>query len=99
MNTELKSFETIKQLTEYGMEYWSARDLQKSLGYEKWDNFSKVIDKAMLACDVAGFDIKEHFPVVRKIVEMPVGEQFVSRGFGFPDVTKTKKIIDYNLSR
>ena len=37
------------------MEYWSARDLQKPLGYEKWDNFSKVIDKAMLACDVAGF--------------------------------------------
>ena len=64
----------------------------------------------MLACDVAGFDIKEHFSVVRKIVEMPVGEQFVSRGFpdvgktpclgfGFPGVTKTKKIIDYNLSR
>ena len=37
------------------MEYWSARDLQKPLGYEKWDNFSKVIDMAaMLACDVAG---------------------------------------------
>jgi hypothetical protein len=26
------------------------------------DNFSKVIDKAMLACDVAGFDVAEHFP-------------------------------------
>jgi len=110
MNTELKSFEEIKQLTEYGMEYWSARDLQKPLGYERWENFSKVIDKAMLACDVAGFDIKDHFPVVKKIVVMPVGEQFVTRGFpdvtktpdldfGFPDVRKTKKIIDYNLSR
>ncbi len=71
MNTELKSFEEIKQLTDTGIEYWSARDLQKPLGYEKWDNFSKVIDKAMLACDVAGFDIKDHFPNVRKIVEMP----------------------------
>jgi DNA-damage-inducible protein D len=110
MNTELKSFEEIKQLTEYGMEYWSARDLQKPLGYERWENFSKVIDKAMFACDVAGFDVKDHFPVVRKIVEMPVGEQFVSRGFpdvgktpnlefGFSDATKTKKIIDYHLSR
>jgi len=108
MNTELKSFEEIKQLTEYGMEYWSARDLQKPLGYEKWDNFSKVIDKAMLACDVAGFDIKDHFPCIKKMVEMPAGEQF-SRGFpdvgktplefSFPDVGKTKKIIDYNLSR
>jgi hypothetical protein len=110
MSTELKSFEEIKQLTEYGIEYWSARDLQKPLGYEKWENFSKVIDKAMLACDVAGFDIKDHFSCIQKMVEMPVGEQFVSRGFpditktpnldfGFPDVTKTKKIIDYNLSR
>ncbi|GHT14607.1 hypothetical protein AGMMS4956_12730 [Bacteroidia bacterium] len=41
---------------------------------------------------------------------MPIGEQFGSRGFpdirktpntglGFPDVGKTKKIIDYQLSR
>jgi DNA-damage-inducible protein D len=112
MNTEIKSFEEIKQITECGMEYWSARDLQKPLGYERWENFSKVIDKAMLACDVAGFDIKDHFSVVRKLVEMPVGEQFGSRGFpdvkktpknteeiGFPDVKKIKKIIDYQLSR
>ena len=100
MNTELKSFEEIKQLTDYGMEYWSARDLQKPLGYEKWENFSKVIDKAMLACDTAGFDVKEHFPCVKKTIEMPVGEQFGSRGF--PDVRKTpqtKAIIDYKLSR
>ena len=109
MNTELKSFEDIKRIAENGMEYWSARDLQKPLGYEKWENFSKVIDKAMLACDTAGFDVKDHFPVVRKTVEMPVGEQF-SRGFpdvgktpyselNIVEVNKTKKIIDYNLSR
>jgi len=125
MNTELKSFEEIKQLTDCGMEYWSARELAPALGYTKWENFSKVIDKAMLACDTAGFDVKDHFPVIRKTVEMPVGEQFGSRGLvdltktpneefsrGFPDVrktphleldlvdvNKTKKIIDYNLSR
>jgi len=99
MNTELKSFEEIKQLTEYGMEYWSARDLQKPLGYEKWDNFSKVIDKAMLACDVAGFDIKEHFPCIKKMVEMPSKSRKNGQEIGFPDVWKTKKIIDYNLSR
>lgn len=85
MSTELKSFEEIKQLTEYGAEYWSARDLQKSLGYEKWENFSKVIDKAMLACDVAGYDIKDHFPGVRKMVE--IGSE-----------TK-RKVLDYHLSR
>jgi len=111
MNTELKSFEEIKKFTDYGLEYWSARDLQKPLGYEKWQNFSKIIDKAMLACDTAGFDLKVHFSSVKKTVEMPVGEQFL-RGFtdvsktphteadfGFRDVRKTKTIIDYNLSR
>ena len=90
MNTELKSFEEIKQLTDYGMEYWSARDLQKPLGYGKWENFSKVIDKAMLACDTAGFDVKEHFPCVKKMVEMPVGEQFASRSF--VEVSKTPNL-------
>ena len=56
---------------------------------------------------MAGFEVKDLFPVVRKMVEMPAGEQF-SRGFpdvgktphlDFPDVRKTKKDIDYNLSR
>ena len=108
MNTELKSFEEIKQLTDCGMEYWSARELAPALGYTEWRNFSKVIDKAMLACDVAGFDVKEHFPCVKKAVEMPVGEQFGLRGFvdanktpsessdfglrGFPDVGKTSHL-------
>jgi DNA-damage-inducible protein D len=92
MNTELKSFEEIKQITEYGIEYWSARDLQKPLGYERWENFSKVIDKAMLACDVAGFDIKDHFSCIRKMVEMPSKPRINTEEIGFPDVTKTKKI-------
>jgi len=99
MRVEFNSFEEIKQLTEGGMEYWSARDLQKPLGYDRWENFSKVIDKAMLACDVAGFDIKDHFPTVRKLVEMPSRTRKNTEEIGFRDVRKTKKIIDYNLSR
>jgi DNA-damage-inducible protein D len=99
MTPELKSFEDIKQFAENGMECWSARDLQKPLGYERWENFTKVIDKAMLACDVAGFDVKEHFPCVKKNVEMPSKARENKGDFGFPDVTKTKAIIDYKLSR
>jgi DNA-damage-inducible protein D len=99
MNTELKSFEDIKQIAENGMEYWSARDLQKPLGYERWENFSKVIDKAILACDVAGFEIKDHFPCAKKKVEMPSKTRENKGDFGFRDATKTKIIIDYKLSR
>lgn len=29
-----------------GVECWSARELQTLLGYNKWENFQKVIDKA-----------------------------------------------------
>jgi len=37
-----------------GEEYWFARDLQGLLGYSKWENFAKVIDKAKIACQTAG---------------------------------------------
>jgi DNA-damage-inducible protein D len=99
MNTELNNFEEIKHFSDNGAEYWSARELQKPLGYEKWDNFSKVIDKAMLACNVAGFDVAEHFPAFGKMIEMPSNSATESTPTGFPDVGKTKKIIDYRLSR
>lgn len=40
------TFEDIKHINEYGQEFWYARELQIALGYGKWDNFKKVIDKA-----------------------------------------------------
>jgi len=61
------SFDAIKQTDEKGNDYWSARDLQNILGYSKWDNFKKVIEKAMLACKHAGNSILEHFPDVGKM--------------------------------
>src|SRR5690606_13245911 len=51
-----------------GVECWSARDMQVLLGYSKWENFGKVIQKAKDACTNAGEDINNHFPDVRKMV-------------------------------
>ena len=51
-----------------GVECWSARDLQQLLGYSKWENFSKVIDKAKVSCENAGHVVADHFPDVRKMV-------------------------------
>jgi DNA-damage-inducible protein D len=43
-------FETHAQRTENGVEFWLARDLQALLGYAKWENFVKVVNKAKIAC-------------------------------------------------
>lgn len=63
---EYQSFEDIKHTREDKSEFWYARELQKALEYAKWENFKKVIDRAMLACKNAGFVVEEHFPEVRK---------------------------------
>ena len=83
---EYQGFEQIKRTDEAGNEYWFARELAPVLEYAKWENFQKVIDRAMLACRNSGFNVEEHFTEVKKTVEMPIKPQKI----GFPDVRKTK---------
>jgi len=56
-----------------GIEFWFARDLQLLLGYDKWENFVNVIDKAKIACKNSGHEINDHFPEVRKMVDIGSG--------------------------
>ncbi|MDR0413865.1 MAG: damage-inducible protein D [Prevotellaceae bacterium] len=58
-----------------GVECWSARELQELLGYSKWENFSKVVEKAKESCLNAGQKIGDHFPDVRKMVEIGSGAE------------------------
>ena len=58
-----------------GIECWSARELQELLGYNKWENFENVIQKAKSACTNAGEDVANHFPDVRKTIPMPKGAE------------------------
>lgn len=82
---EYKNFEEIKKIREDGTEYWNARELSEVLQYKKWENFAKVIDRAKLACNNSGFEIQDHFPEVRKMVE--IGSN------------TTRELLDYELSR
>ncbi len=65
------SFEELVQTEdESGTEFWLARDLQPLLGYAKWDNFAKVVDKAKTACQLSGFEVTDHFLDVGKKVDI-----------------------------
>ena len=55
------------------VECWSARDLQKLLGYSLWQNFTKVIDKAKEASINVGNIVDDHFIDVNKMVELGSG--------------------------
>lgn len=57
------------------IEYWSARELQEILGYLRWENFFKVIEKAKRSCEGAGQNIVDHFRDVTKMVAVGSGAQ------------------------
>lgn len=67
-------FESIVQSEEEtGMEFWLARDIQKLLGYAKWDNFNKVIEKARISCKTTGYEYTDHFLDVGKMIILGKG--------------------------
>ena len=80
MKTELvhsltTTFEAHAQRADNGVEFWLARDIQHLLGYAKWENFLTVVSRAKTACDVSGHPVPDHFPDVRKMVDLGSGSQ------------------------
>jgi len=82
---DYKRFEDIKHRRDNGDEYWLARELSVELDYIQWRNFTKVLDKARLACKNSGFDIEDHFVEVSKMVE--IGSK------------TNRNVVEYELSR
>ncbi len=80
-----ETFESIKHIDETGAEYWYARELQKILEYNKWENFEKVIRKAKQSCENSNISNLDHFLDVRKMVTIGSGAE--------------KEIKDYKLTR
>ena len=78
-------FESIRHVNEYDEEFWYARELQIALGYDKWGNFKKVIEKAVAACNNSENSIQDHFADVGKMVNIGSGAE--------------RKIEDLELSR
>ena len=57
------------------IEFWYARDLMPLLGYERWENFDKVIRRAAESCETSGMEISDHFREVTKMVRLGSGSQ------------------------
>ena len=82
---EEKTFESIKHIDEYENEFWEARELMPLLEYSKWENFHKVIKRAMVACETSNNNVLDHFPEFRKPIVGGKGN--------------VQNVIDYCLSR
>lgn len=80
-----KTFEKIKHKDELGNEYWEARELMPLLEYSKWENFHKVIKRAIIACETSNNNVNDHFPEFRKPIVGGKGN--------------IQNVIDYHLSR
>ena len=53
---------------ESGIEFWYARELQKELGYQRWENFMIAIERAETACVNSKIECHNHFREVTKMV-------------------------------
>jgi DNA-damage-inducible protein D len=82
---EYKSFEAIKHVSSDGEEFWNARELAPVLEYVEWRNFTKVLERAKLACKNSGYSVDDHFVEVNKTIKMPK--------------TATKQVADFQLTR
>ena len=67
-----KAFDSIRHEEEQ-VEYWLARDLQKSLGYKTWENFEVTIFRAMQSLQTTGIEVEDHFREVTKMIPLGKG--------------------------
>lgn len=73
INNEYKTnhhtlFKSIRREYENENEYWSARDLARTLEYADYRNFIKVIEKAKEACQDSSHQVSDHFVDVNEMI-------------------------------
>ncbi len=81
----LSLFDSIRHTNEHDQEYWSARELQTLLGYEKWERFEWAIERAIKSCKNSKQKPQDHFAGAGKMVSLWSGSE--------------RQLSDYHLSR
>lgn len=77
-------FDAIRREDETG-EFWSARDLMPLLGYERWERFEDVIDRAEVSINNTGMAAPDHIRSAAKMVPLGSGSE--------------RRVIDYRMTR
>lgn len=67
------------------VEYWYARELQQLLGYSRWEDFEKAVQRGITACENTGVLVENHFREVPKMVRLGSGSH--------------REVRDYMLTR
>lgn len=81
----LPTFDSIRQVSADGAEFWLARDLAPLLEYQDWRNFLQVVEKARVACFQSGHRPEDHFGDITRMVDIGSGAQ--------------RRVADIRLSR
>lgn len=67
--------EIVKIIQEEAVEFWYARDLMALLGYDRWENFHKAIERAIDSCKASEIEPADHFRSVTKMVQIGSGAE------------------------
>lgn len=65
------TFEQLRRINEFGQDFWSARQLSRTLGYLEYRNFLPVLEKAKVACKNSQQVVSDHFVDIHEMV--PIG--------------------------
>lgn len=65
----------VQRVWDENREFWFARDLLEPLGYSRWENFLIAIQRAMISCEITGYEPFDHFRGVTKMIEIGKGGQ------------------------
>lgn len=85
LSNQSTPFNSTRQTDNNGREFWSARDLQKPLGYVEWRKFEDAIQRAEIACKNSGSEPSDHFVIAAKPIKGGKGS--------------VQNVQDYHLTR
>jgi DNA-damage-inducible protein D len=61
-------FDRIRHFDDDGNEYWLARELMVVMGYEKWERFEGVVERAIRSAENTGTFSEQAFSRIREVV-------------------------------